>query len=258
MKGTIAPTAAVAALLASAALLSACGGGADFASRADGICTEQAIRVNAVLSDGGTPTNGSEAAAQASQLLPIERPAVAELGAIAAPREVAGAYRAFLAGRKRALILTERQGRAAARGAAVEYAAIGARCDRVLRNADANAGRAGLDACAERLPEDAVAAVEGAIRHGATGSDPALCSQSFTANFVRSQFGGLAGCRRRQRDPAAAADAVRISGVRGIGGVYALAVIVPQGGSSGGQRLRVSMLYEDGAYRTDSIGPAGG
>lgn len=250
--------AAAGAMIAYGSFLAACGGGGDFASKADGICAEGARQVNAVLSDGGTPATGTQAAARASQLLPIERQALADLRAIDPPQEVAVAYRGFVAGRERALALTAGQRRAAERGDAGGYASTGERRDQVIREADARAAQAGLLACAEKLPPEEVDAVSEAIRRGATGSDPALCAEAFTANFVRSQFGGLAGCRRRQNDPAAAADSVAISGVRGIDGVYAVAVIVPRGGSSDGQRLRLSMLYEDGGYRADEIAPAAG
>jgi hypothetical protein len=250
--------AAVAVLIACLALLSACGGGEDFASKADAVCTEQAIRVNGVLGDGGTPTSGPEAAAQAAKLVPIERDGVSGLRAIETPSDAAGAFKDFLGGRELALRLTERRERAAMHGAGVAYAAINERRDRVVNKADADARRAGLLACAERLSGSQVRAVEAAIIKAATSSDPLLCSESFTANFVRSQFGGPGECRRRQKDSGSAAESVDIGGVRGIDGVYALAVIVPRGGGSGGQRLQIGMLYEDGAYRADSLGPRGG
>jgi hypothetical protein len=250
---------AAAAAIASAALLGGCGGtGADFVSNADGVCTDAARGVNAVFSDGGTPTSGPEAAAQASLLLPIERRALTDLRAIEPPRERAAAYRRFLSARERALALTERQREAAESGDPGVYDSLGERRDQVNREADQDAVRAGLRACGERLAPEEVRAVSAAIRRAATATGPALCTEAFTANFVRSEFGGLAGCRRRQSDPAAAADSVRISAVRGIDSVYALAIIVPSGGSSGGQRLRTSLLYSGGAYRADSIGPAPG
>ncbi|MGZ8666776.1 MAG: hypothetical protein ACXWZM_06665 [Solirubrobacterales bacterium] len=251
--------AAIAAtVLCSLATISCGGGDGDFASRADGICTEQALRVNGVLDDGGTPQNASEAAAQAARLLPIEREAVSRLRGVEAPRGRAGrAYRDFLAARGLALSLSERRGRAARRGAGTAYAAIDAKRDRVLLRADANAARAGLLACAERLSPSEVHAVRLAIAEIATSPDPALCSERFTANFVRSQLGGPRRCRRRQERPGSAARSVRIGAVRGIDGVYALATVVPRGGEVSGQRMRLGMLFEDGAYKADSLAPPG-
>ncbi len=250
--------AATAVLIVCPALISACGGGGDFASDADAVCTEQAVRVNAVLMDGGTPTSGAEAATRSARLLPIERDAVTRLRAIEAPDGAAGdAYRNFVGARALALRLTGRQGRAARRGAGAGYGAIGARRQRVVSDADRSARRAGLLACAERLSLDQARAVRAAIAEIATSPDPELCAEAFTANFVRSQFGDPGECRRRQRQPGSAARSVAIGELRGIDGVYALAAIVPRGGDSGGQRMQLGMLYEDGAYRADSLGPPG-
>ena len=242
-------------LLCPLAAISCGGGGGDFVSEADGVCTEQAIRVNGVLDDGGTPQNAPEAAAQTAELLPIERDAVSDLRAIEAPEgRAAAAYRDFLAARGLALQLSERRGRAARRRASAAYATIDARRDRVLRRADASAARAGLLACAERLSRGAIRAVRAAITRIATSPDPALCSERFTANFVRSQFGDPRRCRRRQQQPQGAARAVEIDDLRGIDGVYALATILPRGGYSAEQRVRLGMLFEDGSYKADSLG----
>jgi hypothetical protein len=250
------PGAAIATLLLCSLATISCGGGDDFASRADGICTEQALRVNDVLDDGGTPQSASDAAAQAAELLPIERDAVSRLRSVEAPGGGAGrAYRDFLAARALALRLSERRGRAARRGAGTAYAAIGARREQILLRADAGAARAGLLACAERLSPSAAHAVRSAITEIATSPDPALCSERFTANFVRSQFGGLRRCRRRQEQPHGAARSVEIGAVRGIDGVYALATIVPRGGEIGGRRMRLGMLFDEGAYKADSLAP---
>jgi hypothetical protein len=250
--------AAVATLLLCSLATISCGGGDDdFASRADGICTEQALQVNEVLDDGGTPQNAPEAAAQAAELLPIEREAVSRLRDVEAPEGRAGrAYRDFLAARGLALRLSERRGRAARSGAGTAYAAIDAKRDRVLLQADTDAARAGLLACAERLSPSAAHAVRSAIAEIATSPDPALCSERFTANFVRSQFGGPGQCRRQQQ-PRSAARSVRIGALRGIDEVYALATIVPRGGEVSGQRMQLGMIFEDGAYKADSLAPPG-
>ncbi len=247
------------AAIASLALCSlttiSCGGsGDDFASQADGICTEQALRVNHVLDDGGTPRSAPEAAEQAAELLPIERDAVSRLRAVDSPRGRAGrAYRDFLGNRELALRLSEHRGRAARRGAGAAYETIDARRDRVLLRADSGAARAGLLACAERLSPGAARAVRSTIAEIATSPNPALCTVRFTANFVRAQFGDPRRCRRRQEQPRSAARSVRIGALRGIDGVYALATVVPRGGDASGQRLQLGMLFEDGAYKADSL-----
>ncbi len=250
-----AATAAV--LLALPLLIWACGGGEDFAAEADGICTGEAVRVNSVLDDGGTPGSAAEAAAQNAQLLPIEREATSRLRGVEAPGGSAGAaYRDFLAARRHALRLSERRARAARRRAGAAYAALGNRRELAVREADSHATRAGLLACAERLSRAADRAVRATITRIATSPDPALCSELFTANFVRAQFDRPGECRRRQRRPRSAARSVAISDLRGIDGVYALATIVPRGGDSGGQRMQLGMLYQDGAYRADSLTPS--
>ncbi len=253
------PPVAAGAALASGLVLFACGSGSDFAAEADGICTEQAVRVNRVLDDGGTPGSASETAAQTATLLPIERDAVRRLRRVEASEGATGeAYRGFVAGRVLALRLSERRARAARRRAGASYAAIGARRERIVKKADAGAARAGLLACAERLSRGASRAVEAAITEIATRPDPALCEELFTANFVRSEFGDPGRCRRRQRQPRGAARSVEIAALRGIDGVYALATILPHGGDSGGRRMQLGMLYEGGAYRADSLAKPGG
>jgi hypothetical protein len=243
-------------VLFSLATISCSGKDGDFVSRADGICTEQALRVNGVLDDGGTPQSASEAAAQAAELLPIERDAVSRLRAAEAPGGRAGrAYRDFLAARGLALRLSERRGRAARRGAGTAYRALDARRDRVLLQADTSAARAGLLACAERLSPRAAHQVRSAIVEIATSPAPDLCSRRFTANFVRSQFGDPGRCRQQQ--PGSAARSVRIGTLRGIDDVYAVATIVPRGGEAGGQRLQMGMLFDDGAYKADSLAVPG-
>ncbi len=250
--------AAAAALpLVLALLVSGCGGsGEDFVAQADGICTDQALRVNRVLADGRTPRTATEAAARDSELLPIEREAVTRLGDLDPPQGRDGdAYRGFLAARRLALRLSGGRARAARRRAGAAYAAIGARRERIVAEADARASRAGLLACAERLSRGAARAVRAAINRIATSPDPSLCSELFTAAFVRSRFGDPGGCRHRQRQPQSAARSVEIGDLRGIDGVYALATIVPRGGDSVGQRMQLGMLYEHGAYRADSLAP---
>ena len=188
-------------LLCPLAAISCGGGGGDFVSEADGVCTEQAIRVNAVLDDGGTPQSAAGGGGADGWLLPIERDAVSRSARHRGTggRRRRAAYRDFLAARGLALQLSERRGRAARRRASAAYATIDARRDRVLRRADASAARAGLLACAERLSRGAIRAVRAAITRIATSPDPALCSERFTANFVRSQFGDPRRCRRRQQ-----------------------------------------------------------
>ena len=221
-----AATAAV--LLALPLLIWACGGGEDFAAEADGICTGEAVRVNSVLDDGGTPGSAAEAAAQNAQLLPIEREATSRLRGVEAPGGSAGAaYRDFLAARRHALRLSERRARAAR-----------AASRRRLRRARQPSRAGGEGGRQPRHPgrpprlrraalEAADRAVRATITRIATSPDPALCSELFTANFVRAQFDRPGECRRRQRRPRSAARSVAISDLRGIDGVYALATIVP-------------------------------
>ena len=246
--------AAIALLVLGPALIGACGGGGDFVAEADGICTDQALRVNRVLDDGGTPSNAPEAAAQAAKLLPVERDAVTRLRAVEAPAGGAGAaYGDFLAARGLALRLSERRARAARRRSGAAYAAIAGRRERVLRRADASAARAGLLACAEHLSRRATRAVKAAISRIATSPDPALCERAVHRELRPLGVRRPRRCRRRQERRSGAADSVEIADLRGIDGVYALATVIPRGGDSGGRRLLLGMLYEDGAYKADSL-----
>ena len=250
-----AATAAV--LLALPLLVSACGGGEDFAAEADGICTGEAVRVNSVLDDGGTPGSAAEAAAQNAQLLPIEREATSRLRGVEAPGGSAGAaYRDFLAARRHALRLSERRARAARRRAGAAYAALGNRRELAVREADSHATRAGLLACAERLSRAADRAVEGRDHQDRDEPRPGTLQRAVHRELrprpVRSP-------RRVPSAPEAARGAPparsRSATCAGSTASTRWRPSSPAAAIPGGQRMQLGMLYQDGAYRADSLTP---
>jgi hypothetical protein len=85
-----------------------------------------------------------------------------------------------------------------------------------------------------------------------TSGDPAkACEAYVTQAYVEKAFGDLEGCRAAQV-PAAAASSVDVSAVR-VGAESATADASPRGGPSSGETVHVSLVYEDAAWRVDSL-----
>ena len=83
-------------------------------------------------------------------------------------------------------------------------------------------------------------------------ADPAkACEQDVTDAYVERAFGDVEGCRSAQV-PAAAASSVDVGAVR-VSGERASADVVPHGGPSDGETVHVTLVYEDGAWRVDSL-----
>jgi hypothetical protein len=82
--------------------------------------------------------------------------------------------------------------------------------------------------------------------------DPAkACEADVTEVYVKTTFGDLAGCEDAQV-PGAAADSVDISGIQ-VSGNRATADAIPHGGPSDGESVHVGLVYEDAAWRVDSL-----
>ena len=91
-----------------------------------------------------------------------------------------------------------------------------------------------------------------AVRGVLVSGDPDLaCRRYATARFLTESFGGLAGCRAAT-NPRTAADSVRLRGLV-LNGNRARVVAIPRGGTSSGQRIRVTLVVRGDRWRVDSL-----
>ena len=91
-----------------------------------------------------------------------------------------------------------------------------------------------------------------AVRGVLASGDPDLaCRRYATVRFLAESYGGLAGCRAAT-NPRTAADSVRLTGLV-VNGSRARVVAIPQGGTSSGQRVRVTLIVVGPTWRVDSL-----
>lgn len=85
----------------------------------------------------------------------------------------------------------------------------------------------------------------------ASGNPDLACRRYATGRLLAESFGGLAGCVAATK-PRTAADSVRLIDLE-INGRSARLVAIPRGGTSSGQRVRVTLLVQEGLWRVDSL-----
>jgi len=91
-----------------------------------------------------------------------------------------------------------------------------------------------------------------AVRGVLASGDPDLaCRKYATVRFLAESFGGLAGCRAAT-NPRSAATSVRLRGLV-VNGNRARVVAIPRGGTSSGQRVRVTLVVRGDVWRVDSL-----
>ena len=113
----------------------------------------------------------------------------------------------------------------------------------------------GFKACAQRLSGRERSKVEAILEETFLEGDPAFCTEKYTEAFVKV-IGGLETCETEEQNPANAAASIEFEDMRGIDKVFASAVINLDG-AAGPATLRVDLLYDDGVYKRDNIGPEG-
>ena len=91
-----------------------------------------------------------------------------------------------------------------------------------------------------------------AVRGVLASGDPDLaCRKYATVRFLATSFGGLAGCRAAT-NPRSAAESVRLRGLV-VDGSRARVVAIPRGGTSSGQRVKVTLVVVGPNWRVDSL-----
>ncbi len=250
--------AALVAVASAAMLVVACGGdsgedGEEFAAAADRICVETAERD--VAERPGRSTSQVE---YLEQLRASREQTLRQLEGLSPPGDSTAAFEDYLASRREAV---ERLGDGIK---AVEDENAGAyeRFRRAARKrveaGDELAGEAGLVACAGTVSPAERRAIEETV---AMSIEPArareFCAERSTEAMIAGSFSGIADCARQQsqRAETESATIVRLSGIDGVS-ANALAALDYANGEKG--RFEVSLHFEDGVWKFDSVSELSG
>lgn len=100
-----------------------------------------------------------------------------------------------------------------------------------------------------RPPGELIAA---AVRGVLVSGDPDLaCARYATGRLLATSFGGRAGCIAAT-NPRSAARSVRLTSLE-VSGRSARLIAIPRGGPSSRQRIRVSLILQEGRWRVDVL-----
>lgn len=246
----------VAAVCATGAL-AACGGGSssDFASKADAICTNVAKQTNQVFAEVGPVSSQQSAINLTTKLNPVYQQAYSSLKAIKPPASASAAYQQYLADRQQRLTLLSQLHQQAVKGDATAYGQVNKQATDVLKKEDAAAAKAGLTACAAKLPADQQAAVKQLATRNATVNDAAECTQGFTPTYVKQHFGSQQKCVAQQKGKSPVTS-VTVTDISGVANVSATATVVPHGGPPNGKKFTTTFVYQNGHWLQDTLDPA--
>lgn len=249
---------AVGAVVGALALV-ACGdddngdGGDSFVADADALCGDAAVERTEVDQRIGSPDSDADAIELVEGSTAIEEDLIAELAELEPPEDAAEAFDALIAARQEAVDMGEEAIAAAEQSDPERFNEISAERDAALDEARESAEEAGLETCAQVLPEEAEAEIATAIEESVTAADVA-CEDRYTENYIEVYYGGdVEACEADE----AAADSVEVTEVRGVEGASAEATATLVGGRNDGEAFDVDLLEEDGAWKLDAINPAG-
>ena len=126
-------------------LLPGCGGGSDFASKADAICKQSSAQLKAIP----RPTTPAGVAPYLNRAGPLLAAAVAKLKTLKAPSDKQAAYQAFLAGSDEELAVVRQAVAVASGGDIAKAASLLQQQSGLITQLHARAKAAGLSACAK-------------------------------------------------------------------------------------------------------------
>jgi hypothetical protein len=247
---------------ASAALLAACGSGggssttastSDFASAADQICTDRAHATVDVRRKYEPVQDAQSAAKFTAALADVNSTALGKLKALEAPSSANSSYQQFLDIRDQMQSQLAKGVTAAKAGDEAAYNKAEQEYLHLSNQADSAAADAGLTVCAEKLSADQESAARAVVTRTGTANDPSQCTDDYTAAFVKAQWGSVSACQKAQKKGSPPLDGVDIKTLVGVDSIYADATVLAHGGSQDGQTLDVSLIYEDGSWKVDSV-----
>src|SRR3954452_12740850 len=131
----------------------------------------------------------------------------------------------------------------------VDTAAAGSEEETAPKAGGQASGTTESDPVAQLSPEQQVDyAIKGVLASGVPGL---ACGRFASENYVKTTFGGRAGCRK-STVPASAATYVEVTKIE-IDGSKASAEAKPTGGPSDGEEITVTLVRQDGTWMVDSL-----
>lgn len=247
----------LAAVLAVGLALPGCGTGpnfdffppGDFNSEVERLCLADArATADAQIGLGQAGT----AAEEAASLRAAATAAAAQddaFDAVVPPGDRAARFEQLLTARAGVADATEAYATALEGGRAAEIVAARRDLDAARGEMGRVGAKLGLHACSGRLSKADERAVTKTVETIDTTSDPAeVCEGMVFDSYVESAFGGLAQCRRFQRDSGNTARSIDVERVTGTDGVSATVDFRDVAGPFDGRPLRATLFPSDGRW----------
>lgn len=246
---------AVLFLAAAAVGLAACGGGEsgnDFASEANAICKRAAEESLAIYRSPLTAEGTQKAAIGLQQrYLELDEKVNRQLKAIEPPTEETKPYAAFLDAAETVKAHQEKVVQAAKDGKPQLYNKLNEAVNGESEELHEKAGAvAGLETCAEELPDAEAEEIVHLIEKNEMVADPAQCTDYFAQNIVEQQWKTKKGCEEFQENESAKdlPDSVDAKVTEGVTGVKATAEVSFHGGKLDGQTIEYGLAREGGRW----------
>lgn len=232
------------------------GGGGDFISQADEICTAAARDV--VATQDEPPGSPEESISVLEEQLEIRSKALEDLRALAEPpSDVASAWEEHLAARQKRISLVEEEIALLEQGVdptAPEYEAVVAKIVEAVEQGEVALADTDFEACAAKLPPEVEEEVTAIVTEFET-QPLEDCTEFMTDSAIEELFGGLQECQRVQENPPPEGFTEEVD-VTDISGIEKLSVEVEAslaGGVGDGQDVIYGLVYEDGTYKVNSV-----
>ena len=254
----------LAALLAVALLIGACGGDEDggggeaekeYLAQAEQICQESAEASRDSALEIGVPLTLDDVIAQTEARLEIAKGNLGSLQAIEAPADD-DTFAEYVSLAEERIPLVEKQIDAYKNGDEVDQQKAVDAVSKISDEQDALAEDLGLEVCGDYLPEDQIADAEDVAREFATTNDPATSCDpdnpdALVLDALVESFGGPKECEalQKQLEGNLATDIEITEPTTGTPGVVAFVHSEDVGGKYDGQETTFTLYYVDGEWR---------
>ncbi len=173
------------------------------------------------------------------------------MGALEPPAAAADAYAELIAATQASVELVDQAIEASEDGDSDALDAARRESREVRAKANEAAERAGLVACAGTLSDGDLEEITETLELTVDGADAQeLCAERVTQAFLELRFAGeRSRCLAQQSD--AAGGSVEIEELFGVDAIYANGIVVLDG-----ERFEVSLAFEDGVWKLNSVGAA--
>lgn len=232
---------------------------ADFTAQADAVCVDAAREIADVfLALEAPPLDEKTTVAAYRDILPVQELALVDLQELEPPADLSADYEQYLSLRQQGIDARQEAVDASEQGDSKGFEAAAAEIGRLVEELEKAAEELGLDACANILPEDDVAAVEAVEEEAAAADDPTVFCEIFLPQGL-IQFYGSDDPQKCIDDPKSDDPVeVEVQEVTGVDDVVAFTVIeFPE--LKGGNRgpFEDTLYYVDGEWKVYSSAIAG-